>query len=520
MQTQISVKAALLALSSTVLFSCQKELDNVNDSSSNLNAFVSALPSVKQIEPFSERLVASPQGRNQFGRLASDPILVSGGEKEYEQALQVEEQLLFSEDQEIFYPGALLKAKTVVEGSYAPIVTPRKPLTISTSLIGDKTSFTVENPKLSTVRDGISSLLTRSFDTPAANITYSYEEVHSESHLKIALGAGYNGTSTNVKGNFSFNKEDKKTRYVVKIQQVFYTLDLDLPEKPSDFFPDNFDYSQYLANEKEKPLFISSIKMGRVLLLGIESSLSKTDVEAKLNASFLGGKITAEAEAAFKELSQNSSIKGRVLGGNAALAGQTISNIEQVKKFLEDGASFSRQNPGIPISYKMRELGTNLPFKTVIYSKYLKTDSSPNSLKKLDFTIFFGRQDLTTATGNVVTRLGKSYIERKSAKSTAQGLREEVKFWNSTDVHIIKNIEALEKGEKIVFIFDRRDAKDELNEEFIFELPSFDELVNQAEKATNEKRNMYDKEGGNALKIKDKTNRLILTLELEKQRVY
>ncbi|WGU67458.1 hypothetical protein QIU19_07530 [Capnocytophaga canimorsus] len=187
---------------------------------------------------------------------------------------------------------------------------------------------------------------------------------------------------------------------------------------------------------------------------------------------------------------------------------------------MEDGASFSRQNPGIPISYKMRELGTNLPFKTVIYSKYLKTDSSPNSLKKLDFTIFFGREDLATTTGNVVTRLGKSYIERKSAKSTAQGLREEVKFWNSTDVHIIKNIQALEKGEKIVFIFDRRDAKDELNEEFIFELPSFDELVNQAEKATNEKRNMYDKEGGNALKIKDKTDRLILTLELEKQRVY
>lgn len=85
MQTQISVKAALLALSSTVLFSCQKESDNVNDSSSNLNAFVSALPSVKQIEPFSERLVSSEQGKNLFGRLASDPILVSAKKKEYEQ---------------------------------------------------------------------------------------------------------------------------------------------------------------------------------------------------------------------------------------------------------------------------------------------------------------------------------------------------------------------------------------------------------------------------------------------------
>ncbi|ATA68051.1 thiol-activated cytolysin [Capnocytophaga cynodegmi] len=520
MQTQISVKAALLALSSTVLFSCQKESDNVNDSNSNLNAFVSALPSVKQIEPFSERLVSSEQGQNLFGRLASsDPILVSGKKKEYEQALQVEEQLLFSEDQEIFYPGALLKAKTVVEGSYAPIVTPRKPLTISTSLIGDKTSFTVENPKLSTVRDGVSSLLTRNFDTPAANITYSYEEVHSESHLKIALGAGYNGTSTSVKGNFSFNKEDKKTRYVVKIQQVFYTLDLDLPEKPSDFFPDNFDYSQYLANEKEKPLFISSIKMGRVLLLGIESTLSKTDVEAKLNASFLGGKITAEAEAAFKELSQNSTIRGRVLGGNSALAGQTISDIEQVKNFLKEGASFSRQNPGIPISYKMRELGTNLPFKTVIYSKYLKTDSSPNANKKLDFRIFFGKQDLETITGEVVSRLGKSYIERKSAKSTAQGHREEVKFYTN-DKHIIRNIKSLEKDEKIVFIFDRSEAEDNLKGEFIFELPSFDDLVNEAERATNENRNMYDKEKGNPLKIKDKTNRLILILELEDQKVY
>lgn len=520
MQTQISVKAALLALSSTVLFSCQKESDNVNDSSSNLNAFVSALPSVKQIEPFSERLVSSEQGQNLFGRLASDPILVSGKKKEYEQALQVEEQLLFSEDQEIFYPGALLKAKTVVEGSYAPIVTPRKPLTISTSLIGDKTSFTVENPKLSTVRDGVSSLLTRNFDTPAANITYSYEEVHSESHLKIALGAGYNGTSTSVKGSFSFNKDDQKTRYVVKIQQVFYTLDLDLPEKPSDFFPDNFDYSQYLANEKEKPLFISSIKMGRVLLLGIESTLSKTEVEAKLNASFLGGKISAEAEAAFNELSKSSKIRGRVLGGNSALAGQTISDIEQVKNFLKEGASFSRQNPGIPISYKMRELGTNLPFKTVIYSKYLKTDSSPNANKKLDFKIFFGRQDLETSIGKVLDHQGRAFIERKSTKSTAQGQREEVKFFPN-DKHIIKTIKALENDEKIIFIFDRTNVKDDLKGEFIFELPSFDELISEAEKATNENRNMYDKDkGGKPLIIKDKTNRLILTLELEEQKVY
>ncbi|GJQ06848.1 hypothetical protein CAPN010_10060 [Capnocytophaga cynodegmi] len=520
MQTQISVKAALLALSSTVLFSCQKESDNVNDSSSNLNAFVSALPSVKQIEPFSERLVSSEQGQNLFGRLASDPILVSGKKKEYEQALQVEEQLLFSEDQEIFYPGALLKAKTVVEGSYAPIVTPRKPLTISTSLIGDKTSFTVENPKLSTVRDGVSSLLTRNFDTPAANITYSYEEVHSESHLKIALGAGYNGTSTSVKGNFSFNKEDKLNRFVVKIQQVFYTLDIDLPQQASDFFPENFDYSQYLANEKEKPLFISSIKMGRVFLLGIETSLSKTEAEAKIQASFLGGKITADAEAAFKSLSQNSTIRGRVLGGNSKLAGQAIRDIAEVKNFLEEGATFSRQNPGIPISYKLRELGTNLPFKTVIYSKYLKTDSSPNANKKLDFKIFFGRQDLETTIGKALDRQGRAFIERKSTKSTAQGQREELKFYEN-DVHIIKTIRTLENDEKIMFIFDRTNVEDDLKGEFIFELPSFDDLVLEAEKATSENRNMYDKEnGGTPLRIKDKTGRLILTLELEEQKVY
>lgn len=295
------LKSSILLFSTMALFSCKKE--DTTESKNNLNAtqlndYVAKLPSVQQRTPFAERLAGQNVGRNVS--LLDGAVFTVNNSRYYEQAKEYENQLLFTENDEVFYPGALLKSKTVVDGSYSAIFAPRKPYTISTSLTGDKTSIMVENASLSAARNAISELLNKNFNAPPANITYNSYEVHDEQHLKLALGASYTGAINSVKGNVNFKYETEKTRYIVKIEQVFYTIDVDAPQKPSDFFKEDFDFQKELGSEK--PIYISSIKYGRVLLLGIESSLTKTEVEAKINASFLSGKVSAEAETAFNDL--------------------------------------------------------------------------------------------------------------------------------------------------------------------------------------------------------------------------
>ena len=503
-----SLKNMTLFFSAMALFSCKKEDANESNrtalNAAQLDSYVAQLPSVKQRAPFSERLASqqAPKTASLFGA----PMMSVAATHYYEQAKEYENQLLFTENDEVFYPGALVKSKTVVDGSYSPIIVPRKPITISVSLTGDSPRVTVENPSLSTMRAAISELLNKNFNAPPANMTYNSYEVHDEQHLKLALGASYSGAVNTVKGSTNFKYDKEKTRYIVKIEQVFYTVDIDLPKKASDFFNDNFDYrTQFGA---EKPVYISSIKYGRVLLLGIESTLSKIDLEAKINASILSGKFTAEAETAYNELKKSATITGRVFGGNAKLAGKTIGDFASIRTFLEEGATFGKENLGVPLSYRLRELGTNETFKTVIYSKYLKNDASSIDDKTLDFDLVIKRGELRDALGK---ELSTEYytIERWNPKSSEQPNPRKDYYDNSGK--ITKKIISFEKGEKI-FI----NVKIKQGKTLSFKLPSFEELVRAAQ--SSKEANMYDLEKGTGHAIKDINNNS-LTIGIYNQKI-
>jgi hemolysin len=245
------------------------------------------------------------------------------------------------------------------------------------------------------VRTALSKLLSGDFKAPPANISYSYTEVNDEQHYNLALGANYEGTINKAKGSVKFDYEKKTKFYLVKVQQVYYTVDIDQPKQPAELFLKDFDYKKELGTEK--PVYVSSVKYGRVLLLGIKTSLDKASAETALSLSFLGGKLSADAQAKLELLKSSSRVQGRVLGGNGKLAGGVVNSIDGLKQFLEEGAIYDKDNPGIPIAYKMRELGTNDVFKTVIYSKYTKHER----YDALDFKFSFNKSNIKSKVGSV-----------------------------------------------------------------------------------------------------------------------
>lgn len=470
-----------------------------------INSYVHSMPSVKQIEPFAERKAGEAKTISLISPLASTR---AGATKEfYEQAKEFEEQLLFSDDKNVFYPGALLRAKSVVEGEYDPIEAERAPMVLSTDLPGSSDpTVRIENPTLSGVRKGINELLSRGFNAPAANLTYSIEEVYDKAHLKMAMGGNYKGAANTVEASAGFSFDKEKNRFLVKVQQVFYELSIDLPKKPSDLFAKEFDYKKEFGNEK--PLFVSSVKYGRILLLGIETNMTKKEAEAKLQASVLGGKIGANAEAAYQDLLKESTIKGRVLGGDAKLGALAAINLEDVKKFIGEGARLSTENPGAPIAYKLKELGTNRTFKTVIYSKYTKNDPYAGEFSHISFDLIV-LDELKSLSGQKLDA-GRGFIQfGDDAKQRTEF------FFDRWSRRIRHNFPNYKSGEKILVVFERGKRSDGFKEKYTFEVPLFETLVREGKKLGQGGVNKLYDTAKNPLNLRDTTGDVTLTFGIE-----
>jgi thiol-activated cytolysin len=108
-----------------------------------------------------------------------------------------------------------------------------------------KDSTTVDCPTLSTVRGAIKKMIDDANinGSTAATISYEIKEVNSEEELNVAIGASVKSSSMNIAGKFHFNSDEKKSHFLVKFVQSYYTVDMDLPASPSSLFaPDVTSY--------------------------------------------------------------------------------------------------------------------------------------------------------------------------------------------------------------------------------------------------------------------------------------
>ncbi len=323
-----------------------------------------------------------------------DPVVVDQDDNyEYleqltEEADAIPEVNLLDSKSDIFYPGALFDGQSVLDARYEPIVVPRNKITISTSLNGSGNVVTteVENPKLSTVRQAVNKLITQDFDVPPANMSYDISEVHDENQLRIALGAAYEGGIGSIKGSFDFSKRSKVSRTVFKFKQIYYTLDLDLPKTPADFFTSPLESSIFKG---KTPVYVSSVTYGRQIYLMVESSMSALEVKASLQGMFSSsvGQFSASAEAEFNKLSSKSSIKSVVVGGGAGSAASNIGSLADLKTLVSDGGKFGKSNPGVAISYTLRTLKENKKFVTVLGAKFKKAIARPRKPKAFNCVV-------------------------------------------------------------------------------------------------------------------------------------
>ena len=361
-------------------------------------------PTPEAVDPVEESDHPIDQWFANLGKLAvSDPKRVEGTpsapaadgdyqcvETPVEEVRQYDQLLGQLSVGDVLWPGSMLRGDSVYSGRLTPISLPRAPLTFSVSLEslgGGARSATLESPSLSSYRDAVGKILAQQLSgaTPA-RISSEVEEVSSEEQLAVALGASVSAPMVaTVKAGFNFEDTSKRSRYVVKFFQLYYTVDVDPPALPHQFFAPTVtvDDVAAVASAESPPVYVSSIGYGRQVIFTFESSLSKTELQTALSFVYQGGtEISGDVSLTHKEVLDQTKTTAFILGGDGGgAAAVSIGGFEQLKAFIATGGNYSKDSPGAAIAYKLSYVRDHAPVQVSFASTYTQRTCSRISQK-------------------------------------------------------------------------------------------------------------------------------------------
>lgn len=325
---------------------------------------------------------------NRFAQPESKPYTASNAKevkngdyvcnsKDVTWAPEYNELFMLNPTTEVIYPGSLLDGTSVATGAYRPIVVDRDSLTLSVSLAtqqGTPQSVQVAKPSLSSVRNGINEMLSRTISgsTPAY-INFEVQKVYAKEEAELHVAANFKGWGAKVSASYDFSRTDIKSRFLIKFFQVYYSVDVDAPKYPCEFFapiPPVGRAKELLGGTM--PVYVSSVKYGRMVYFTVESSHEEEKVEKALHASFkkYGAKVGVDISKEQTNIINTSKITGLIIGGPTESAVNTVSGIENLALYLQEGADYSANSPGVALSYTLRFLSDNSVANIVLSSQY------------------------------------------------------------------------------------------------------------------------------------------------------
>lgn len=280
--------------------------------------------------------------------------------------------------------GALFKAnQDLLENKPQQISLDRNKGRISVDLPGmvGGDSYVDATPTVSGMQEGVNTLLNRWHEkyagkNPApARMQYESTSAYSMNQLKAKFGSDFEKVGVNLKIDFEAVNKGEKQIKVVDFKQVYYTANFDAPKNPSDVFASGVTVDQLKArgiDENTPPVYVSSVSYGRQMYVKFETTSKSTELKAAINAVIKGVPIKAESE--WARVLKNTTVTVSIVGGNADGAARVVTGtVEDLKKLIQEGATFSTQNPAVPISYKTAFLKDNQVATIQSNTDYIET---------------------------------------------------------------------------------------------------------------------------------------------------
>jgi hypothetical protein len=310
---------------------------------------------------------------------------------------------------DVIWPGNLVKGEKAHDFIYEPISVKRAPLTLSISLESSSTGSSiveqVYDPKLSTVRQGISNLLkkaiTGSTKVPA-KVEFSYDEVFSASQMNLFVGADVSYGSGSLSTQFNWDKNSTKHRIMAKYKQIYYSIDVDVPKSPIDFIDPSVTKEQLSAalGTSSCPLYVAGVSYGMMAIMCIETEFTFSQMKMALDAAY-SGVVDVKLDFGYtaSEVFSKSSVKIIVYGGSTAGLGDIETGLTGFMNVINTSKEFTSSSPGVPLAYKFRHLIDNTLALVTLTSQY--TLVMPLKVKQLvkvkveNFTCLLGDDEGT-----------------------------------------------------------------------------------------------------------------------------
>ena len=280
---------------------------------------------------------------------------------------------------DIVWPGNMVRGDQAHQFVYEPITAPRGPFTMSISLessfTGGDLSETVTEPNLHNVRQGINNMVQRVFTENTyvpAQVDFEYQQVHSRSQMNLFVGVDVSYGAGSLESAFNWDESSETNKIMAKYQQVYYSIDLDTPASARSLFSDDITQEELAGAlpAGSSPLYVSSVKYGMLAIMCIETSFSEEQMNLALDAAYHGG-VDVELEFGYTayEVLNQSSIRIIVYGGSTQSI-EELNGVESFMDIIESSTEFNEASPGVPILYKFRHVANNTLALITLTSQY------------------------------------------------------------------------------------------------------------------------------------------------------
>jgi thiol-activated cytolysin len=368
---------AIIFISTSVLFSCSKDNE---DQPSTPDTFEGVIKSGGEFEPVVEKNEVLDSTETQ-DIINGEPWICTS--KTIDRVDAAGTYATFDPNSNVIWPGSLIQGNSITQATPNPIVVERAGGTVSINVINGSSNpaYTVNSVTKSAMTTAQNQIIQDNNGVIPANFTYTMEDVYSRQQMAFSMGVNVETWTTQVDASLSFSSDKTYNRMLVKLDQIYYTMSYDMPPSYDDVFAPSVtpeDLAKFIQ-PGNPACYVASITYGRRYYLLIESTSSRQEMRAKVDATYsaavASGGVVAEGEH-ISDL-ENTKIKVFAYGGDASAALSTVSgSFEDLQYFLTEGGGIET---GAPLSYIINDLNTHKVVSIKVATEYTMTECKPAS---------------------------------------------------------------------------------------------------------------------------------------------
>ena len=447
------------------------------------------------------------------------------------------------------YPGAIVDVSKPSIGDIHLKPSSRK-LSISLESTTNENTYRpylVKEPSLSETRVGVNKLVNMTKDKLSSIPTRLKMKVQSASNdneLKVALGLTIDSSIIDISDKFSYTTANSSNSIVLVLSQVYYTIDVDSKNTPSQYFSEELETNEIISGLKDTiPAMVSSVSYGRIAVVKLTSNDSLASLENELK---IGGKygevISGDITSTIQSKIESNRIHSEVLvyGGtleNGSPIGTNISFADMIKEFSKQYSPDIAS--AVPISYRLnyvcdgrtaKIMMTNEPQYIKIYcQKYSVLDLKVNKMEILDKNKNVVNTSVLFMANDYIKdfQCGATYVSKTASGEILDKklTLEDINDKNVVDIpylvkYSLNRIDGIEKSNTIDFtqygfsIYGIDNSKIVKNEYLsLFVHVKFDIITTREEWITSTFAGLFY--GGNGIKFDTTTARVDLTTEIK-----